>query len=483
MSSVIGLHIDGGRINAALVSKSGRRVRLRCFVSSSADRDEAVRAVLSEILGKKEFLSGEIVASFPSRKCIIEKIELPFASPRMISRTVAFDAERALPCGAEELALDWYTLSGGTKKTSVVVVAAKKETLLDYLRLLESCGVEPTAVVPDFCALYNAVRAEGALCARSALVLHTQDDAIDLLTVENSRPSLFYSEDASGSPGADGRAALVRLSAALEAACPETAFEEVVVVGDGVPDSFYEEVQRQLNASLTRVAAPADVVAGLSAQEAEEFGRYGHVAFGLALRGLECAEIPCDLRKGELADPARFEPLKSVAAVGLMMLALLFFVLAFHLSTEASRKSAELAAIESSIEQRWKDSFIQKGDVPDAVVMRMEGLVNRIKSLSEGPESALRLRSPLGAWQKFAKAGESRQVIIEEISLEQGEGGPTLRVAALLLGTDPLAPDKFADELRSLDWVKEVSVSGSQSPAEGKVRRIFTIVLSEDNDN
>ncbi|MFH1550383.1 MAG: hypothetical protein ABIH04_07485, partial [Planctomycetota bacterium] len=74
------------------------------------------------------------------------------------------------------------------------------------------------------------------------------------------------------------------------------------------------------------------------------------------------------------------------------------------------------------------------------------------------------------------------RIVIEELALDQTGSMPILRLSVLMYTNDPLAPDKFADELKAQKWVADVTTSGSRPPENGEVKRTFTITLRPDDD-
>jgi len=112
---------------------------------------EALKLLVSSqrIKGKKA------ATSVAGHATIVKRLILPPMSRKELEENLEAEARRYLP-EVQELSLDFQIISQGQDGTEVLLVAARKETITNYMALLESVGLEPAVIDIDAFALQNA---------------------------------------------------------------------------------------------------------------------------------------------------------------------------------------------------------------------------------------------------------------------------------------------------------------------------------------
>ena len=388
-------------------------------LASSTDRNEAIHAALLDILDDEAFYKGEIVASYPTNKCIIDKIEVPFTKHKEIDNTIKFDSESAIPCNAESVCLDWYQISQAKSRTQALIFAAKSEALNDYLQLLETSDAEPAHIVPEFCALFNGACALCDMRAEECLLLvHEVDDILTVAVVQNMRPVWIHNEKVAAA-NSDTAIISTRIQTMLESEYPNAEFSRLVYIGNKTTP-LSEALSGRLDIPLECLSLQS-LAKNIDGENAADFAAHGLIAYGLALTALEKAEIDCDLRKDEFAYSARYEPIKSPLLIGMAVLFAILLSTGVYLTRNLIAQQQTLDNIESKIAERWETTYGKEGEVPKMVVMHMEAANNKIKDYSDSAGTSQKIPSLLDALLRIKKLIELQglDITVDDFVLDQ----------------------------------------------------------------
>jgi len=99
-----------------------------------------------------------VVVSLPAHRISIRTLTLPFSDPRKFEKVVPFEIEALLPYPLEEVVVDYQVIDSKDGKTSLLVAAAPRVLVGNYLSQLAQAGIDPEAVELDGLALMNLVR-------------------------------------------------------------------------------------------------------------------------------------------------------------------------------------------------------------------------------------------------------------------------------------------------------------------------------------
>ena len=97
-----------------------------------------------------------VVASIPETKSFVRVIQMPKMTEEEAREAVPFEAEQYIPMPVGAVYLDWVILGGGDKgnrgdmgdqgKMTVLITAAPKEYVDDYVAILKEAGLKPLAL-------------------------------------------------------------------------------------------------------------------------------------------------------------------------------------------------------------------------------------------------------------------------------------------------------------------------------------------------
>ncbi len=133
--------VDGAIMDSQLVTETIQRLLQRCHIKPSA----AVAAALS------------------GHSVIVKRISLPVMSEAELAESISWEAEQYIPFDIDDVNLDYEILEGsslsGEGNMDVLLAAAKKDKINDYVSVIEQAGLSPAIVDIAAFAMQNAFEA------------------------------------------------------------------------------------------------------------------------------------------------------------------------------------------------------------------------------------------------------------------------------------------------------------------------------------
>jgi type IV pilus assembly protein PilM len=129
------------------------------IVSGQIKEPRSIAETLKSLFSHLQIKSKEIVFAISGYSVIIKKISLPVMPEKELAQSIQFEAQQHIPFDIKEVNLDFQIL-GSQKEDqntmSVLLVAAKKETLNAYLEVMGLSGLEARIADVTAFALANA---------------------------------------------------------------------------------------------------------------------------------------------------------------------------------------------------------------------------------------------------------------------------------------------------------------------------------------
>ena len=195
---IVGLHIEKGRVSAAIVEKGMRGAELKDSFSASFGPDEELIAVLKE--RSRDWAGARIIASIPGEQFSQHLVHFPFSDRKRIEKALPFEIEESVPFPLDDVVLDHVVLGDNARgaetkgETPVLAIMLPKTALRKQLDLLAAAGIDPQAVVPSSIGLLAVARmvpVEGAalLVAGRDLCLKNKGTVLAFRSLSASRPT------------------------------------------------------------------------------------------------------------------------------------------------------------------------------------------------------------------------------------------------------------------------------------------------------
>lgn len=125
------------------------------------DSGSVVQAIRSLVESQK-LKTKNVATSISGHSVIIRKVQLPIMTEDEMEASIQWEAEQYIPFEISEVNLDFQILGTDPKDASqmnVILVAAKKDFVNDYLAVFKESGMTPVVMDIDCFALENAFEA------------------------------------------------------------------------------------------------------------------------------------------------------------------------------------------------------------------------------------------------------------------------------------------------------------------------------------
>jgi type IV pilus assembly protein PilM len=182
--NLVGLDIGTNSIKLVEVEESRGGVRLKNFGISPIPKDsivngaivnhDAIVSSIQQLLSNLKVKTRDAVSSVSGHPVIIKKISMPQATEEEMEESIKFEAEQYIPFDLDEVNIDYQILAveeGKADHMSVMLVAAKKVMISDYVKVLTDAGLNPVILDIDVFALENAFEVNYQLEEPQAIAL------------------------------------------------------------------------------------------------------------------------------------------------------------------------------------------------------------------------------------------------------------------------------------------------------------------------
>lgn len=163
---IVGLDIGSHAVKICQLQRSGKDFQLVALGSAALtpgavedgvlqDPDDVARAI-AELFKNLKIKNKRVGISISGYSVIVKKINLEVMSAEELDEYIADEAEQYIPFDIEDVYLDYQVLrSSDEERNDVMLVAAKKEVIDDYLDMLQEQKLTPVLVDVDGFALEN----------------------------------------------------------------------------------------------------------------------------------------------------------------------------------------------------------------------------------------------------------------------------------------------------------------------------------------
>lgn len=134
---------------------------------------EAVGEVIADLFKNLKIKTKKVGFSISGYSVIVKKVNLAVMDDDQLEEYLMLEAEQYIPFDLEDVYLDFQDLKTNTaelERTDVMLVAAKKEVVDEYLEMLKALNLQPVIVDVDGFALENTYEASYEKSDNVALV-------------------------------------------------------------------------------------------------------------------------------------------------------------------------------------------------------------------------------------------------------------------------------------------------------------------------
>ncbi|MDQ3169926.1 MAG: pilus assembly protein PilM [Acidobacteriota bacterium] len=171
---VVGLDIGSSAVKAVELRPSGKGWKVSgwgvepipadSIVDGAIIDGTAVADAIRRLFDGRRLKGKQVAASLSGNAVIVKKITVPAMTEAELADSIVWEAEQYIPFDIQDVNLDYQVLTPaadvGPKGTiDVLLVAAKKEKIVDYTGVITQAGRQPVIVDIDAFALQNAYEA------------------------------------------------------------------------------------------------------------------------------------------------------------------------------------------------------------------------------------------------------------------------------------------------------------------------------------
>ena len=411
---IIGLDLGPRCVRAAVLKTSLRGFEIEDFLSiepqlsapGEAPDPAAIAAAARAILDTVDHAQHSIVAGLSARSVSTWLIDMPFADPKRIAQTLAFEIENYVPWDLDEVVLDYKIVDSSRDGAQVLAAMVSEERLDSQLRALSEVGIDPRHLTVDAAAL-ALLAPESDDCAA---ILNIEDDGTQLCVIAEGTCRWVRSLDRGGK-FLDGKVGIggkswegagasplerwgveirTSLLAAEDAGAP--AIEKVYLCGDSTRlDALCESLSAALGVSVETLQLPPP---SRNAEHAPRPEPEHSLCYALALAGLaEGRKKSVEFRKGRFAYQADSQ-LQTKLALAALAAVLLLVVggVGLHFAKNAALKgelkdtNAQLvASVQEAFPTVPASALLSAESVMSVMHEQVAGVDERIENLT-GPK-------------------------------------------------------------------------------------------------
>jgi type IV pilus assembly protein PilM len=118
----------------------------------------AIIDTIRDLIATSETKAKDIVTSVSGHSVIVKKIALPFMTEAELEESIQWEAERYIPFDINDVNIDFQIFGSSPENPDlmdVVLVAAKKDMINDYVSVIMESGLNPVIIDIDSFALEN----------------------------------------------------------------------------------------------------------------------------------------------------------------------------------------------------------------------------------------------------------------------------------------------------------------------------------------
>jgi type IV pilus assembly protein PilM len=271
----IGLDIGSSSVKAVQLRKKGAGWALQAFgmqplvpqtiVDGTIMDQSAVAESIRQLWSRLRLKQKDVAIAIAGHSVIIKKIAVPQMAPETLAANIRAEAEHHIPFGRDDVEIDYHVTNpaSASGQTELLLVAAKKEVVADYIQVVRDAGLTPQVVDVAAFASQNGFEANYPLDPRETVVLINIGAAISNINIVRSGVSLFtrdvtiggnaFTEEIQkqlGIQADEAEAYKIGGSATEDGVVPQ----DVLRVMDGVSEVMAGEFQRSLDFFLATTA-------------------------------------------------------------------------------------------------------------------------------------------------------------------------------------------------------------------------------------
>ncbi len=199
---LVGLDIGSSSVKLVELSPKGRGgfelthmgvapVPNEAIVQGAFLNSGAIVDAIREALDKAKTRTKNVAAAVSGHSVIVKKVSLPQMTRAELEEQIRWEAEQYIPFDVNEVNLDFQILEErGEGQMDVLLVAAKKDLIDDYVQVISEAGLTPVAIDVAGFAVENAFEANyDTSPSETVALVNIGAQTVNINVVANGAPS------------------------------------------------------------------------------------------------------------------------------------------------------------------------------------------------------------------------------------------------------------------------------------------------------
>src|SRR3989338_6255649 len=270
-------------------------------------KEEYIIKAIKKVFKENNVKPGDVVTAIQSEETMVRYFQMPKIPKQERSAAVNFEAKRYIPFRMEDVVSDFQVLPSKIVPNSmdVVFIAVKRDTIEQYLKMLDSAGLKPVAIESASFCLMRAFNAAQQIDTKvNTAIVDINIDTLNINILRNGVPYIIRDiplaeaahGDKSFEPIFEKILAEIKLSFDFyEKQFPSEVIDKIIIYSKLPLENWHEIVGRELQIPVE----VGDPLRGIKVRSGVVPARAA-ICFGLALRGLAEPFIDINLCKEKI---------------------------------------------------------------------------------------------------------------------------------------------------------------------------------------
>ena len=257
--NVVGLDIGSSSIKVLELAEAKGGYQLRNFGIAPLPPEAIVDGALMDSVTIVDSIRGlanalriktkDVVTSVSGHSVIVKKISIPTMTEDELEESIQWEAERYIPFDINDVNIDFQILgpTGGNEELmDLILVAAKKDIINDYLSVIIEAGFNPVIVDVDSFAIENMFEANYPMASGEVIALANIGASVTNINILKRGVSSFTRDIFTG-----GNAITEEIQRQLNVDFEEA---ETLKLGNRIDEANQKAIQETLNSALNSLA-------------------------------------------------------------------------------------------------------------------------------------------------------------------------------------------------------------------------------------
>ncbi|PLX75451.1 MAG: pilus assembly protein PilM [Desulfuromonas sp.] len=264
---LIGIDIGSSAVKIVHLKESKGRFELatlgmsllppEAIVDNAIMDSSTIVEVVKGLVESLKIKTKNVATSISGHSVIIRKIQMPIMTEEEMESSIKWEAEQYIPFEISEVNLDFQQLGPDENDNSmvnVILVAAKKDFVNDYVALFKECGLEPLVMDIDCFAVENVFETSYGMAEEEVVALIDMGASSMNVNVLKNGASVFtrdiqvggnvYNEEIQKRLGVDGETAdKLKFGTEVDDIEPERVSEII----EDATENLAQELQRSID--------------------------------------------------------------------------------------------------------------------------------------------------------------------------------------------------------------------------------------------